>query len=62
LPPTPQITVFSKGSQNVVRPLYQHRSQIPVALLSYVHPRLALAGVPAPGRDSDAYPLQFPLQ
>ena len=33
-PPSPQITVFSKRPQNVVRPLHHHRSQIPVSLLA----------------------------
>jgi hypothetical protein len=34
--PAPQITVFSKACQNVVRALHQHRSLITVALLADV--------------------------
>jgi hypothetical protein len=44
----PQITVFSKGAQNVVHPLHQHGSQITVSFLADAHLRLALTGVPAP--------------
>src|SRR5207244_1410312 len=46
--PSPQITVFSKGSQDVVRPLHQHGPQIRVSFFTDVHLRLALSGVPAP--------------
>jgi hypothetical protein len=35
-PPSPQITIFSKRSQNVVRALHQHRSQIPVSFFADV--------------------------
>src|SRR6202166_2155325 len=43
--PSPQIAVFSKRSQNVVRPLHHHRAQIPVsffadALLWFALPRV----------------------
>src|ERR1700757_5538206 len=48
-PPSPQITVFSKGSQDVVRSLHQHGSQITVSFFADAHLRLALTGVPAPG-------------
>src|SRR5262249_10989970 len=48
LPPAPQITVFSKRPQNVVRPLHQKRPQILVTLFADVHLRLTFAGVPPP--------------
>ena len=44
---SPQITVFSKGSQNVVCALHHHRSQVAVSLFADVQLRLALPGVPA---------------
>src|SRR5579862_1907861 len=48
LSPSPQIAVFSKGSQNVVRSLHHHRAQIPVsffadALLGFALPRVPAA-------------------
>src|SRR4029077_10641376 len=46
LTPAPPIAVRSKGSQNVVCPLHQQRSQIGIAFLADVHLRLALARVP----------------
>src|SRR4029077_12053238 len=45
--PSPQITVFSKRSQNVVRSLYHHRAQIPVSFFADTLLWLALPGVPA---------------
>src|SRR5437879_4408635 len=44
--PSPQITVFSKRPQNVVRSLHHHRSQIPVSCFTDFLLRLALPGVP----------------
>src|SRR6202158_2042763 len=44
--PSPQITVFSKRSQNVVRSLHHHGSQIPVSFFADALLRLALPGVP----------------
>src|SRR6266481_2154985 len=46
--PSPQITVFSKRSQNVVRSLHHHRAQVPVsffadALLWFTLPRVPAA-------------------
>src|ERR1700686_4456359 len=46
--PSPQITVFAKRSQNVVRSLHHHRAQIPVsffadALLGFALPRVPAA-------------------
>src|SRR2546429_3240399 len=35
--PSPQITVFSKGSQDVVRPLHQHGPQIRISFRSEEH-------------------------
>src|SRR5215469_2710346 len=46
--PAPQITVFPKGSQNVVRSLDQQRPQIPISLLGDVHLWLTLPRVPPP--------------
>jgi hypothetical protein len=46
--PSPQITILPKGSQNIVCPLHQHRSQIAVSFFTDVHLRLALSGVSAP--------------
>src|SRR6266581_2905143 len=46
-PPSPQITVFSKRPQNVVRPLHHHRSQIPVSFFADFLLWFALPGVPA---------------
>src|ERR1700733_6436315 len=45
--PSPQITVFSKGSQYVVRSLNHHRAQIPVSFFADAFLRFALPGVPA---------------
>src|SRR5271156_1093409 len=45
--PSPQITVFSKWPQNVMRPLHHHRSQIPVSFFADVLLWFALPGVPA---------------
>jgi hypothetical protein len=44
--PSPQITVFSKRPQNVMRSLHHHRSQIPVSGFADTLLRLALPGVP----------------
>src|SRR5580692_9859566 len=44
--PSPQITVFSKRPQNVMRSLHHHRSQIPVSCFADFLLRLALPGVP----------------
>src|SRR6267378_2963771 len=44
--PSPQITVFSKRSQNVVCSLHHHRSQIPVSFLADFLLWFALTGVP----------------
>src|SRR5207245_2377008 len=46
--PSPQITVFPKRSENVMRPLHHQGAQISVSLLADVQLWLALAGVPAP--------------
>src|SRR4029077_1802579 len=46
-PPSPQITVFSKRSQNVVRSLHHHRAQIPVSFFANALLGFALARVPA---------------
>src|ERR1700733_1054844 len=40
--PSPQIAVFSKRSQNVVRSLHQHRAQIPVSFFADPLLRFAL--------------------
>src|SRR5216683_3753078 len=44
--PSPQITVFSKRPQNVMRSLHHHRSQIPVSCFADTLLRFALPGVP----------------
>src|SRR6202047_5384108 len=44
--PSPQITVFSKRSKNVVRTLHHHRSQIPVSFFADFLLWFALPGVP----------------
>src|SRR6266404_391807 len=44
--PSPQITVFSKRPQNVMRSLHHHRSQIPVSFFADSLLWLALPGVP----------------
>src|SRR5208282_1127329 len=44
--PSPQITVFSKRPQNVMRSLHHHCSQIPVSFFADFLLRLALPGVP----------------
>src|SRR6267378_1386708 len=44
--PSPQITVFSKRSQNVMRSLHHHRSQIPVSFFADFLLWFALPGVP----------------
>src|SRR5580658_1305500 len=46
-PPSPQITVFSKRSQYVVRPLHHHGAQIPVSFFADFLLWLALPRVPA---------------
>src|SRR5229473_4392728 len=43
--PSPQITVFSKRSQNVMRSLHHHRSQIPVSFFADSLLWFALPGV-----------------
>jgi hypothetical protein len=43
--PSPQITVFSKRPQNVMRSLHHHRSQIPVSFFADFLLWLALPGV-----------------
>src|SRR5437667_11423776 len=45
--PSPQITVFAKRPQNVVRSLHHHRSQIPVSFLADFLLWFTLPGVPA---------------
>src|SRR5580700_6003305 len=45
--PSPQITVFSKRSQNVMRSLHHHRAQIPVSFFADALLWLALPRVPA---------------
>src|SRR6202521_2399317 len=45
--PSPQITVFSKRSQNVVRSLHHHRSQIPVSFFADFLLWFALPRIPA---------------
>src|ERR1700719_329839 len=45
--PSPQITVFSKRPQNVMRSLHHHRSQIPVSFFADALLRRALPGVPS---------------
>src|SRR5712664_4509369 len=45
--PSPQITVFSKRPQNVMRSLHHHRSQIPVSFFADALLWFALPGVPA---------------
>ena len=47
--PAPQIAVFSKRPQNVMRSLHQHRSQIPVTLFADALLWFALPRVPASG-------------
>src|SRR6266404_9531091 len=47
LSPSPQITVFSKRSQNVVRSLHHHGAQIPVSFFADALLGFALPGVPA---------------
>src|SRR5712664_4731088 len=44
--PSPQITVFSKRPQNVMRSLHPHRSQIPVSCFADALLWFALPGVP----------------
>src|SRR4029453_18520562 len=44
--PSPQITVFSKRPQNVMRSLHHHRSQIPVSCSADTLLRFAHTGVP----------------
>src|SRR5260370_31031908 len=44
--PSPQITVFSKRSKNVMRSLHHHRSQIPVSFFADFLLWFALPGVP----------------
>ena len=44
--PSPQITVFPKRSQNVMRSLHHHRAQIPVSFFADSFLRFALPGVP----------------
>src|SRR5712671_2827774 len=46
-PPPSQIAVRSKRTQNVVRPLHQQRSQIPIAFFADVHLRFTLSRVPS---------------
>jgi uncharacterized repeat protein (TIGR01451 family) len=48
-PPSPQIAVFSKRPQNVVRPLHHQGSQVTVSFLADVELGLAAARIPAPG-------------
>jgi hypothetical protein len=45
--PSPQIAVFSKRSQNVVRSLHHHRAQIPIPFFADFLLWFALPGVPA---------------
>src|ERR1700686_3463246 len=45
--PSPQITVFSKRSQNIVRSLHHHRAQVPVSFFADPLLWFALPGVPA---------------
>ena len=45
--PSPQITVLSKRSENVVCSLHHHRSQIAVSFFADTHLGFAVAGVPA---------------
>src|SRR3984893_7208903 len=45
--PSPQITVFSKRSQNVMRSLHHHRAEIPVSFFADFLLWFALPGVPA---------------
>src|SRR6202790_4885194 len=45
--PSPQITVFSKWSQNIVRSLHHHRAQIPVSFFADTLLWFALPRVPA---------------
>src|SRR5882724_9402882 len=47
-PPAPQIAVYAKRSQDVVRSLYQQGSQIRIALLADVQLRFALPRVAPP--------------
>jgi hypothetical protein len=47
-PPSTQVAIFPKRSQDVVRALYHQRSQVPVSFLADVELRLAVAGVPPP--------------
>src|SRR3984957_16376092 len=44
--PSPQITVFSKRPQNVMRSMHHHRSQIPVSFFADFLLWFALPGVP----------------
>src|ERR1700691_6535938 len=46
-PPAPEIAVPTERSQNVLRSLYQQRSQVGIAFLADVHLRFALSGVSA---------------
>src|SRR5208283_3683266 len=66
LAPSPQITVLSKGSQDVVRPLHQHGSQVTVSFFTDVHLRLALTRVPArraqPQKTADLATLREPMR
>jgi hypothetical protein len=64
--PSPQITVFSKRPQNVMRALHHHRSQIPVSLFADALLWFALPGVP-PARSqsqktTDRATLQKPVR
>src|SRR4029077_17965104 len=64
--PSPQITVFSKRSQNVMRALHQHRSQIPVSCFADTFLPFALSGVSSarfqPQKTADLATLQEPIR
>jgi len=46
--PPPQVAIFPKRAQDIVRALHHHRSQVAVSFLADVELRLAVAGVPPP--------------
>jgi hypothetical protein len=48
-PPASEITVLSKGSENVVRTLHHQRPKVTVSFLADVQFWFALTGVPTPG-------------
>src|SRR5262249_32867694 len=65
-PPSPQITVCSKRSQNVMRSLHHHGSQVPVSFFADFLLWFALPGVPAsrpqPQKTADLATLREPIR